>query len=62
MGNRRKNAENILRVKEIPCGNRMTRLPGEAGPELFDENFKAGIGQAEKYGVLDRYRVLEADF
>ena len=58
-GNQRKNAENILNVKEIPCNNQITRLLDEAGPEGFDENFKRGIEQAEEYGVLDQYRVLD---
>jgi hypothetical protein len=58
-GNQRKNAGNILGVKEIPCGNQTTRLLDEAEPEGFDENFKTGIRQAEEYGVLDQYRVLD---
>jgi hypothetical protein len=28
-------------------------------PEGFDENFKAGIQQAEDYGVVDQYKVLD---
>ena len=58
-GNQRKNAENILNVKEIPCNNQITRLVDEAEPEGFAENFKRGIEQAEKYGVLEEYRVLD---
>jgi hypothetical protein len=46
-GKQRKNAENILKVKEIPCNTQITRLVDEAGPEGFDENFKRGIEQAE---------------
>jgi hypothetical protein len=46
-GNQRKNAENILKVKEIPCNTQITRLVDEAAPEGFDENFKRGIEQAE---------------
>jgi hypothetical protein len=46
-------------VKEIPCNNQITRLLDEAEPELFDKNFKTGIRQAEGYGVLEQYRVLE---
>jgi hypothetical protein len=58
-GNQRKNAENILNVKEIPCNNQITRLVDEVEPEGFDENFKRGIEQADRYGVLDQYRVLD---
>jgi hypothetical protein len=57
-GNQRKNAENILKVKEIPCNNQLSRLLDAVEPELFDENFKAGIRQAEQYGVLEQYQVL----
>jgi hypothetical protein len=46
-GNQRKNAENILKVKEISCNTQITRPVDEAGSEGFDENFKRGIEQAE---------------
>ncbi|GHV32401.1 hypothetical protein AGMMS4952_22710 [Spirochaetia bacterium] len=58
-GNQRKNAENILNVKEIPCNNQITRLIDEVKPEEFDENFKDGIELAEKYGVFEQYKVLD---
>jgi hypothetical protein len=35
--NQRKNAENILKVKEIPCNNRITRLIDGIAPGAFDE-------------------------
>jgi hypothetical protein len=44
----RKNAENILKVKEIPCNNQITRLVDGINPGEFDENFKDGLGLAEK--------------
>jgi hypothetical protein len=58
-GNPRKNGEKILTVKEIPSNNQITRLLDVVGVEGFDENFKAGIYQAEDYGVFDRYKVLD---
>jgi hypothetical protein len=58
-GNQRKNAENILKVKEIPCNNQITRLLDRVEPSWFDETFKEGMGQAEAYGVLDQYKVLD---
>jgi hypothetical protein len=56
---RRKNAENILKVKEIPCNNRITRLIDGINPGEFDENFRDGLGLAEQYGVLEQYQVLD---
>jgi hypothetical protein len=47
-------------VKEIPSNNQITRLLDKVAPEGFDKNFKNCIKQAETYGVLDRYKVLEA--
>jgi hypothetical protein len=61
-GNQRKNAENILNVKEIPCNNQIKRLLDVIEPEEFDGNFKIGIEQARKYGVLEQYRVLDGGF
>ncbi|GHU94230.1 hypothetical protein FACS189479_06700 [Spirochaetia bacterium] len=58
-GNQRKNAENILNVKRIPCNNQITRLIDGIKPEAFEENFKDGIGLAEKHGVFEQYRVLD---
>jgi hypothetical protein len=58
-GNQRKNAENILGVKEIPCNNQITRLLDRVEPEGFEGNFKEGIRQAEEAGVLEQYRVLD---
>jgi hypothetical protein len=58
-GNQRKNAENVLRVKEIPCNNQITRLLDRVEPEGFVGNFKEGIRQAEEAGVLEQYRVLD---
>jgi hypothetical protein len=58
-GNQRKNAENILKVEEIPCNNQITRLLDQVEPEGFAGNFQEGIRQAETYGVLDQYRVLD---
>ena len=58
-GNQRKNAENILGVKEIPCNNQITRLVDEVETREFDNNFKDGIALAEKYGVLEQYKVLD---
>ncbi|MDR2633684.1 MAG: hypothetical protein LBC51_08710 [Treponema sp.] len=48
-GNQRKHAEDILKVKEIPCNNQITRPVDEAEPEGFDENCKRGIAQAEEF-------------
>jgi hypothetical protein len=45
-------AENILKVKEIPCNNRITRLIDGINPGEFDWNFREGPGSAEKYGVM----------
>jgi hypothetical protein len=58
-GNQRKNAENILKVKEIPGNNQITRLVDGTAPGEFDRNFKYGLGLAEEYGVLDQYQVLD---
>lgn len=58
-GKRRKNAENILKVKEIPCNNQITRLIDGINPGEFDWNFRDGLGLSEKYDVLERYRVLD---
>jgi hypothetical protein len=58
-GNQRKNVENILKVKEIPCNNQITRLLDQVVPEGFDENFERGIKQAEGQGILEQYRVLD---
>ncbi|MDR1229996.1 MAG: hypothetical protein LBK61_01200 [Spirochaetaceae bacterium] len=64
-GKQRKNAENIPGVKEIPCGSQITRqlrcrrLLDVAEPEVFNENFETGIEQAERYGVLEQYKVLD---
>ncbi|MDR1957085.1 MAG: hypothetical protein LBQ30_09565 [Treponema sp.] len=58
-GNQRKNAENILKVKEIPGNNQITRLIDGINPAAFDDNFKDGLCLAEEYGVLDHYRVLD---
>ncbi|MDR1957195.1 MAG: hypothetical protein LBQ30_10125 [Treponema sp.] len=59
-GNQRKNAENILKVKEISCNNQITRLIDGIAPGEFDGNFKDGLGLAEQYGVLDHYQVLDS--
>jgi hypothetical protein len=59
MGNQRKNAENILKVKEIPCNNQITRLIDGINPSEFDANFRDGLGLTEKYGVLEQYKVLD---
>ena len=48
-GNQRKNAENMLGVKEIPCNNQITRLVDEVGACEFDNHFKDGIALAERY-------------
>jgi hypothetical protein len=58
-GNQRKNTENMLNVKEIPCNNQITRLLDCVEPEEFDENFKDCIRLADKYRVLDQYKVLD---
>jgi hypothetical protein len=58
-GNQRKNAENILNVKEIPCNNQITRLIGGIEAGEFDANFREGLCLAEKYGILDQYKVLD---
>jgi hypothetical protein len=58
-GNQRKNAENILGIEKIPCGNHMTRLLDVVEPSEFDENFKEGVKLAEELGVLDLYNVLD---
>jgi hypothetical protein len=58
-GNQRKNIENMLNVKEIPCNNQITRLLDGVEPEEFDENFKEGISLAEQYGVFEPYKVLD---
>jgi hypothetical protein len=64
-GNQRRNMENILEVKDIPCNNQITRqlrcrrLLDAAEPEVFYKNFETGIEQAERYGVFERYRVLD---
>jgi hypothetical protein len=58
-GNQRKNAENILKVKEIPCNNQITRLIDGINPGEFDGNFRDGLGLAEQYGVLEQYQVLD---
>jgi hypothetical protein len=51
--------KNILKVKEIPCSNQMTRLIDVAPPEECGENFKEGIALAEEYGCLEQYKVLD---
>jgi hypothetical protein len=58
-GNQRQNMENILEVKDIPCNNQITRLLDVVEPEVFYKNFETGIEQAEKYEVLEQYRVLD---
>ncbi|GHT85866.1 hypothetical protein FACS1894137_10680 [Spirochaetia bacterium] len=60
-GNQRKNAENILNVKEIPCNNQITRTFGsrlidEVKPEAFDENFKDSIGWQKNTAFLSSTR------
>ena len=57
-GTQRKNAENILKVKEIPCGNQITRLIDVVEPDECAGNFKDGIRLAEEYGALEQYKVL----
>jgi hypothetical protein len=44
-GNRRRNAENMLNVKGIPCNNQISRLPDGVAPERFDGNFERGIAR-----------------
>jgi hypothetical protein len=58
-GKQRKNAENILRIKEIPCNNQITRLIDEAEPREFDENFKDCVKLAQEYGVFEQYKALD---
>lgn len=58
-GNQRKNTENMLNVKEIPCNNQITRLLDCVEPDEFDENFKDCIKMAEEYGVFEQYKVLD---
>jgi hypothetical protein len=64
-GNQRRNAENIPGVKEISCGNQITRqlrcrrLLDAVEPESFYENFESGIEQAKRYGFFEQYRVLD---
>ena len=59
LGNRRKNAENMLNVKEIPCNNQIKRLVDVIEPKEFTENFKAGVEIAQKTGVFEQYKVLK---
>jgi hypothetical protein len=49
----------MLKVKSIPCNNQRTRLLDRVEPEEFDENFKDGIRQADRYGVFEPYKVLD---
>jgi hypothetical protein len=58
-GNQRENAENILKVKEIPCNNQLTRLLDVVEAEEFTDNFKSCIKMAEARGVLEEYKVLD---
>jgi hypothetical protein len=51
--NRRKNAENILKIKEIPCNNQITRLIDGIEPGEFDKNFRDSPCLAKKHGVLE---------
>jgi hypothetical protein len=55
----RKNAEHILKVKEIPGNNQITRLIDGIAPGAFDGNFKEGLSLAEESGVLEQYQVLD---
>ncbi|GMO16398.1 MAG: hypothetical protein Ta2A_26030 [Treponemataceae bacterium] len=57
-GNLRKNAEKMLKVKEIPCSNQITRLIDEVDPDECAENFKDGLKLAKESGVLEQYKAL----
>jgi hypothetical protein len=57
-GSQRKNAENILKVKEIPCSNQITRLIDVVDPEECEGNFKDALTLVAEYGILERYKVL----
>ena len=54
----RSNAETILKVRKIPCGNHMTRLLDEIPPNDFSGVFNEGLSTTAQYNVLDRYLVL----
>jgi hypothetical protein len=56
--NRRKNTENILGVKKVPCNNQITRLLDVINPDKFGAIFNKGIEMAERYGALQQYKVL----
>jgi hypothetical protein len=58
-GNQRKNAENILKVQEIPCNDQIMRLIDGIEPGVFDGNFCGGLRLTEEYSGLEQYHVLD---
>jgi hypothetical protein len=44
-----------------PLANQITRLIEGIEPGAFDENFREGLSLAEKYGVLDQYKVPDGE-
>jgi hypothetical protein len=53
---RRNNAENILKIKEMPGNSRIAMLIDGIEPGEFDETFRDDLGLAEKYGILELYK------
>jgi hypothetical protein len=58
-GKQRQNAETILRVSAIPCGNQITRLIDRIPPATFAPAFSSRLSIAKERGVLDTYKVLD---
>jgi hypothetical protein len=55
----RSNIESILKVKQIPSNNQITRLLDGIESESLKTVFKQGLEKAHHYKALDQYRVLE---
>jgi hypothetical protein len=61
-GNQRKNAENILTMKEIPGNNQITRLLDEVAPEGFVENSKRVYNRRKHTGFWTSTRYWRARY
>ena len=57
-GKGRSNAESILRVSKIPCGNQITRLLDAMDDKAFAPVFDRGLETAQRHKGLDQYLVL----
>jgi hypothetical protein len=60
--NGRSNAETVLKVKRIPCGNHLTRPLDDIDPGDFGEEYNRGVETAAKYRAPEDHPVVGKEY